>query len=149
MVFTLMQRDIGLTGGLIGFSVLGLVVGPLSILGHELGHALAVSRLARRGSMVIVGRGPFLRFRTGRTVVLFSLLPTRGAPFSGISRYDSSGLPWRTIGQIALAGPLATAAELVGLAVAAPLLWAIGPLTRFVLLLTRGPPGVVTGPQPP
>jgi hypothetical protein len=35
-----------------------------------------------------------------------------------------------------LARPLVTAAELVGLAVAAPLLWAIGPLTRFVLVLT-------------
>jgi hypothetical protein len=136
IVFTLMQSDIGLAGGLIGPLIVGMVVLPLSILGHELGHALAVSRLGRRNCMVIVGRGPFLRLTAGRAVVLFSVVPTRGVPFSGICRYDPSGLPWRTIGWIALAGPMATGAELVGLAVAAPLLWTIGPLARFVVVLS-------------
>jgi hypothetical protein len=128
--------DIGLAGTVIGFLIVGLVVLPLSILAHELGHALAVSRLGRRHCMVVVGRGPFLRFTAGRAVVLFSVLPTRGIPFSGACRYDPSGLPWRMIGWIALAGPLATAAELIGLVAAAPLLWPIGPLARFVVVLS-------------
>ena len=149
IAFTVTQGDIGLAGGLLGVLIAGLVVGPLLVLGHELGHALAVSRLARRGCMVIVGRGPFVRFRAGRVVILFSLLPTSGVPFAGICRYDPSGLPWRTIGWIALAGPLATAAELVGLAVAAPLVWTIGPLARFVLIITAELPDVGADPQPP
>lgn len=136
IAFTLMQGDIGLAGGLIGPLIVGVVVLPLSILVHELGHALAVSRLGRRNCMVIVGRGPFLRFTAGQAVVLFSVVPTRGVPFSGICRYDRSGLPWRTIGWIALSGPMATGAELIGLAVAAPLLWTIGPLARFVVVLS-------------
>jgi hypothetical protein len=40
------------------------------------------------------------------------------------------------IGQIALAGPLATAAELIGLVAAAPLLWTTRPLARFVVVLS-------------
>lgn len=136
IVVTFVVGDIGLLGSLIGFVIAGLVVLPLSILGHELGHALAVSRLGRRNCMVIVGRGPFMRFTAGRAVVLFSVLPTRGVPFAGVCRYDPSGLPWRAIGWIALAGPLATAAELIGLVTAGPLLWTIGPLARFVVVLS-------------
>jgi hypothetical protein len=128
--------DIGLAGILVGFLIIGLLVLPLSTLGHELGHALAVSRLGRRNCMVIVGRAPFLRFTAGRAVVLLSVLPARDLPFSGVCRYDPSGLPWRMIGWIALAGPLATAAELIGLVAAAPLLWTIGPLARFVVVLS-------------
>lgn len=136
IVVTFVVGDIGLLGSLIGFVIAGLVVLPLSILGHELGHALAVSRLGRRNCMVIVGRGPFMRFTAGRAVVLFSVLPTRGVPFAGVCRYDPSGLPWRAIGWIALAGPLATAAQLISLVTAGPLLWTIGPLARFVVVLS-------------
>jgi hypothetical protein len=136
IVVTFVVGDIGLLGSLVGFGFAGLIVLPVSNLGHELGHALAVSRLGRRNSMVIVGRGPFLRFTAGRAVVLFSILPTRGVPFAGVCRYDPSGVPWRAIGWIALAGPLATAAELVGLVTAGPLLWTIGSLARFVLVLS-------------
>jgi hypothetical protein len=136
IVVTFVVGDIGLIGSLIGFFIAALIVLPLSILGHELGHALAVSRLGRRNCMVIIGRGPFLRFTAGRAVVLFSVLPTRGVPFAGVCRYDPSGLPWRAIGWIALAGPLATAAEFVGLVGAGPLLWNIGALARFVVVLS-------------
>lgn len=93
IVVTFVVGDIGLLGSVIGFVIAGLIVLPLSILGHELGHALAVSRLGRRNCMVIVGRGPFMRFTAGRAVVLFSVLPTRGVPFAGVCRYDPSGLP--------------------------------------------------------
>ncbi len=60
---TVVVGDIGLLGSLIGFVFAGLIVLPVSILGHELGHALAVSRLGRRNCMVIVGlvmAGPLL-----------------------------------------------------------------------------------------
>jgi hypothetical protein len=118
------------------FLALTFVVQPLATLGHELGHALAISLLSRRPSLVVVGRGPFVRIKADPTVVMFSLLPTRGVPFSGICRYDPSGLSWRTIMWVALAGPLATLCELIALALAAPVLWSSGLAVRWLIGLT-------------
>jgi hypothetical protein len=127
--------DVGVTSWAVTFVAAAFVV-PLATLGHELGHALAVSLLAQRPSLVIVGRGPFLRIKADPAVVLFSVMPTRGVPFSGICRYDASGLSWRTIAYVALAGPLATLCELIALALTAPLLWSTGPTLRLLMSLT-------------
>jgi hypothetical protein len=51
--------DVGVTSWALAFVVAAFVVLPLATLGHELGHALAVSLLAQRPSLVVVGRGPF------------------------------------------------------------------------------------------
>jgi hypothetical protein len=114
------------------------VINPFSTLLHELGHALAVTRLGRRTARVVVGRGPWLEMAAGRIHLRFSLLPARGVTFGGICVYESAGLPWRTLGLIALAGPLATLFELVGLLALAPALWQLGALARGLLILTAG-----------
>ena len=114
------------------FLILEFVVQPVSTLLHELGHAVAVVRLGGRQAQVIVGRGPWAKLRLGRVHVMFSLLPARGVLFRGICRYDPAGLPWRSIGWIALAGPLATLVELALLLAVTPALWNAGPLARGV-----------------
>ena len=130
------QGDVGLVDQWIAILVAVYVVGPLATLGHELGHALALA-LVGRSSMVIVGRGPFLRIKADPTVVLFSPMPTRGVPFRGICRYDPSGLSWRAIGWMALAGPLATFVELLALGLFGALLWeGSGPVVRTALIFS-------------
>lgn len=128
--------DVGAAGWFVALLALAFIVQPLATLGHELGHALAVSLVAQRPCLVVVGRGPFLRIRADSAVVLFSPMPTRGVPFSGICRYDPSGLSWRAIAAIALAGPLATLCELIALVAAAPAIWSTGPVMRLVIMLT-------------
>lgn len=123
-------------GWTVAILLLMFVIQPLAILGHELGHALAVSLLAGRSSLVVVGRGPFVRVKADPTTVLFSVLPTRGVPFSGVCRFDPAGISWRAIVWIALAGPLATLCELVGVAAVAPLMWDTGAVMRLVIIQT-------------
>jgi hypothetical protein len=138
IAFAVMLGDAGILQAGLALLVFGFVALPISVLIHELGHALTLERRAQRGSMVIVGRGPYLRLRTGRIVVLFSVMPTATMPFGGICRYDPSGLSWRTIGTTALAGPAATAVELVSLGLATPLLWGTSPAIRIGLVLLIG-----------
>jgi hypothetical protein len=128
--------DVSAMSWALAFVVAAFVVLPLATLGHELGHALAVSLLAQRPSLVVVGRGPFVRIKADPAVVLFGVMPTRGLPFSGICRYDASGLSWRTIAYVALAGPLATLCELIALALTVPFLWSTGPTTRLLMSVT-------------
>ena len=130
------QGDVGLVGQWSAILIAVYIVGPLATLGHELGHALALA-LVGRSSMVIVGRGPFLRIKADPTVVLFSPVPTRGVRFKGVYRYDPSGLSWRAIGWVSLAGPLATFAEIVALVSLGALLWPTGgPIVRTTLIFT-------------
>lgn len=138
IAFAVTLGDAGIVQAGLAFLGFGFVALPLSVLIHELGHALTLERRAQRGSMVIVGRGPYLRVRTGRVVVLFSVMPTAALPFGGVCRYDSSGLSWRTIAVTALAGPAASAVELVSLGLATPLLWEAGPAIRIGLILLIG-----------
>lgn len=128
--------DVGTLGWIVALGALTFVIQPLAILGHELGHALAVSLVAQRRSLVVVGRGPFLRIKADPTLVLLSPMPTRGVPFGGICRYDQSGLSWRAIAVIALSGPLATVCELGALGAVAPAMWSTAPVTRLMILLT-------------
>jgi hypothetical protein len=121
---------------LIALLVLGFVVQPLATLGHELGHALAALLLGGRPSLIVVGRGPFLRIRAEPTLILFSVLPTRGVLFAGICRYNPTGLPWRSVLLIALAGPLATLIELLAALLLGPALWHDGALARMVIAWT-------------
>jgi tetratricopeptide (TPR) repeat protein len=87
---------------------------PLSTLIHELGHAAAVRRLARRPAEVIVGASsPSLKGRLGRVSIRFSPVPVMGSQVAGICRYRPDGIEWRTRGWISLAGPGATLLELV------------------------------------
>jgi hypothetical protein len=117
---------------------LEFVVQPLSTLLHELGHAAAVMCLAKRSARVVVGREPWVELIVGGLHLRFSLVPARGVSFRGVCVYDSIGVPWRTLGLIALAGPLATLAELGVLAAATPVLWHTGAVARGLVVLTLG-----------
>jgi hypothetical protein len=120
---------------LVVVAIVQLVIQPLSTLLHELGHAVAVAVIARRPSFVMVGRGPWLTVRRGRVTVHFSMLAARGVRIAGVCRYDRLGLSWQQVGWIALAGPLATAGQLIlGLTIA-PLLWTHGPTARLLVAL--------------
>jgi hypothetical protein len=116
--------------------VLEFVVQPVSTLLHELGHAAAVVRLGGRAAHVIVGRGPWTNVTAGRVRVSFSPLPARGVRFGGMCRYDPSGLPWRSLGWIAIAGPAATLFELALLLALAPTVWGVGSLWRVLVGLS-------------
>ncbi|HEX3618585.1 MAG TPA: hypothetical protein VHU61_18710 [Solirubrobacteraceae bacterium] len=94
---------------------------PLSTLVHELGHAAAVRRLARRPAEVVVGAGSLaLRGRLGQLQISFSPVPILGSQVAGICRYKPDGVGWRTRGWISLAGPGATLLELLGMLVLLP-----------------------------
>jgi hypothetical protein len=118
--------------------VLEFLVQPLSTLVHELGHAVAVICLAKRTARVVVGREPWAQLTVDRLDVRFSLVPARGVSFRGICVYDSTGISWRSLGLIALAGPLATLVELAVLGAVAPALWHAGAVARGLILLTAG-----------
>jgi tetratricopeptide (TPR) repeat protein len=95
---------------------------PLSTLIHELGHAAAVMRLARRPADVIVGAGsPALKGRIGQLQIRFSPVPILGSQVGGLCRYSSEGVSWRTRGWISLAGPGATLIELLVMLALMPL----------------------------
>lgn len=121
---------------LLALFVLAFVVQPLATLGHELGHAVAALTLGGQPSLIVVGRGPFLRVRADPTLVLFSVLPTRGVPFAGICRYNPSGLAWRSIALIALAGPLVTLLELIATVLLGSAVWESGTLGRMLIVWT-------------
>jgi hypothetical protein len=123
------------TTWLVIVAIVQFVIQPLSTLLHELGHAGAVALIGRRQSFVMVGRGPWLTVKRGRVTVHFSVLATRGVRIAGVCRYDRSGLSWKQLGWIALAGPLATAAQLMLVLAIAPLLWTYGPTTRYLAVL--------------
>jgi hypothetical protein len=111
------------------------VIVPLSELVHELGHGIAVG-LAGRPAAVIVGRGPWATFSCDRLRVQASPLPPRGVTFAGVCAYDMTGLSWRAIMWIALAGPIASLLELlltirIGLA-----LWGAVPMARYLVFVT-------------
>ncbi|MGZ4326951.1 MAG: site-2 protease family protein [Solirubrobacteraceae bacterium] len=120
---------------LLVIAIVQFVIQPLSTLLHELGHAGAVSLLGRRQSFVMVGRGPWLTVKRGRVMVHFSVFATRGVRIAGVCRFDRSGLSWKQLGWIALAGPLATAAQLILVLAMAPLLWTHGPTIRYLVVL--------------
>lgn len=123
------------TTWLVVVAIVQFVFQPLSTLLHELGHAGAVAVIARRQSFVMVGRGPWLKVKRGRVTVHFSALATRGVRIAGVCRYDRSGLSWKQLGWIALAGPLATAAQLILLLAIAPFLWTYGSTFRYLVVL--------------
>jgi hypothetical protein len=113
------------------------------MLFHELGHALAVVRLGDRAAHVVVGRAePWVVVNIGRLHVRFSPLPTRGVTFGGLCVYNSARLSWRTLGLIALAGPLATFAQLIAVVAIAPLLWSSGTFVRMLIVLTAAALGM-------
>lgn len=123
------------TTWLVVATIVQFVIQPLSTLLHELGHAGAVWLIARRQSFVMVGRGPWLTVKREGVTVHFSVLATRGVRIAGVCRFDRSGLSWKQLGWIALAGPLATAGQLILLLAIAPLLWALGPTIRYLVVL--------------
>ena len=130
------------TGGILGparwialILILQFVALPISMLLHELGHALAVALLGKRTAHVTVGRDPGTRIRLGRVDVRFSLLPARGVTCGAVCRYDPAGIPWRSRGWIALAGPTATLAQLLLLALVGAALWGLGPMTRYLVVV--------------
>jgi hypothetical protein len=132
----LLGAALGIGDLLVVLVVLAFVVQPLATLGHELGHAVVALLLGARPSLIVVGRGPFLRVRAEPTLILFSVLPTRGVPFAGVCRYTPSGLPWRSIALIALAGPLATLLELVSVVLFGSAAWDDGALARALIVWT-------------
>jgi hypothetical protein len=137
-VLVVSQRWLGPMPNLLGWflltAVLEFVVQPVSTLIHELGHAAAVVALTGRPANVMVGRGPWLTLTAGQITVRFSPLPTRGVRIAGVCRHDPQGASWATLGWIALAGPLATLAELLTVLAIAPLVWGAGAFARYLLL---------------
>lgn len=123
------------TTWLVVVAIVQFVIQPLSTLLHELGHACAVTLIGRRQSFVVVGRGPWLTVKLRRVTVRFSVLATRGVRIAGVCRFDRSGLSWKQLGWIVLAGPLATAVQLIVVLAIAPLLWTHGPTIRYLLVL--------------
>jgi hypothetical protein len=123
------------TSWLVVVAIVQFFIQPLSTLLHELGHAVAVAVIARRPSFVMVGRGPWLTVKRGPVTVHFSMLAARGIRIAGVCRYDRSGLSWKQVGWIALAGPLATAAQLVLVLAITPVLWTHGPTARLLAAL--------------
>lgn len=126
----------GVVGWLVLICVLQLLVQPVTTLLHELGHAVAVVWLGRRPALVTVGRGPWASAKGGRITVRFSLIPSRGVALRGLCVYDPSGLPWRSIGWISLAGPIATAITSAAILAAAPAIWPAGTLARYIVVST-------------
>jgi hypothetical protein len=116
--------------------IVALLVSPVTTLLHELGHAIAATRLADRPALVIVGRGPWVSTKWGRVTVRFSLVPRRAKTKRGFCVYDRSGVPWRSIGWISLAGPIATGATLMAVLAGAPGLWTAGVLARYITFWT-------------
>ncbi len=122
---------------LVAIVVLELVVQPVSTLLHELGHAVAAGALGANTMSVMVGRGPWARFKLGRVQVNFSLLPARGVLIRGVCRYQADGLAWRRRAWIALAGPAATLLELLLVVTLGRAGWSTAwPLVRALILLT-------------
>lgn len=121
---------------LAAIGVLAFLVQPLATLLHELGHAFAVTRLGRRPALVIVGRGPWISATCGKVTVRFSPVPPRGVRHRGVCVYNPSGLPWRSIGWISLAGPIVTGVTLAAVIAIAPALWGAGALARLIIFLT-------------
>jgi hypothetical protein len=116
--------------------IVALLVRPLTVLLHELGHAVAAVRLADRPATAIVGRGPWVSTKWGRVTVRFSLVPRPLRTQRGLCVYDGSGVPWRSIGWISLAGPIATAVTLGAVLAVAPGLWTTGVLARYIIFWT-------------
>lgn len=109
---------------------------PMSTLAHELGHAAAVAVLGRRRAVAIVGRGPWITLKLGRVSARLSVLPTRGVRIAGVCRYDPSGMAWRRLAWVALAGPMATGLELVLVLGFAPMLWNAGTFVHYLLVFS-------------
>jgi hypothetical protein len=126
----------GVVGWLVLICVLQFLVQPVATLLHELGHAVAVACLGRRPALVTVGRGPWAPAKCSRITVRFSLMPSRGISLRGLCAYDPSGLPWRSIGWISLAGPIATAITFAVILAAAPTIWPAGTLARYIVVST-------------
>jgi hypothetical protein len=116
--------------------IVGLLVLPVTTLLHELGHAIAATRLADRPALAIVGRGPWVSTKWGRVTVRFSLVPRPARTQRGLCVYDGSDVPWRTRGWISLAGPIATGMTLAAVLAAAPGLWTAGVLARYIAFWT-------------
>ncbi len=98
----------------LGILLAGWVFGPLTVLGHELGHALAIRLLTGRAALIVVGRPPAAGFALGGIKLQLSPLPPRGVMFAGLCVWDSRGVPWRTIAIVSLAGPAADLLQLTG-----------------------------------
>lgn len=116
--------------------IVALLVRPVTTLLHELGHAIAAIRLADRPALVIVGREPWVSTKWGRVALRFSLVPRPARTQRGLCAYDGSGLPWRTIGWISLAGPIATGVTLAAVLAGAPGIWTAGVLGRYITFWT-------------
>jgi membrane-associated protease RseP (regulator of RpoE activity) len=116
---------------------LEFVVQPVSTLIHELGHAVVARRVTRKPVAVMVGRGPYAKLAFAGVRVNFSLLPARGMMIAGVCRSDASEASWHDRAAIALAGPVATVFELLGVVVTASVVWShAGPLPRNLLAVT-------------
>lgn len=126
----------GVVGWLVLICVLQFIVQPVTTLLHELGHAVAVALLGRRPALITVGRGPWASAKCGRIEVRFGLLPSRGVSLRGLCVYDPRGLPWRRIGWISLAGPIATAITFAAAPATAPVIWPAGTLARYIVVST-------------
>jgi len=92
---------------------------PLLVVGHELGHALAVLRTGRRALVIVGHQPPLLKLQVGRLELrlhpqlaipefhpLTDMSKARG-PYLGACRYDPRGLTAGQLRSIMRGGPLA------------------------------------------
>jgi hypothetical protein len=117
-----------------GLGVAVYISGPLIVLTHELGHALAVIRAGKR-PIVQVGVQPArISCRLRRLELHFNprmRLEDRNPAFLGSCRYDRSGLTVAQLRRIHAAGPRASVATGVVFAVLAYLLTEADPFVYW------------------
>jgi hypothetical protein len=88
--------------------LLMLLIVPLGILAHELGHALTALWLTHGPVSVLVGRQPgIIRLRAGRLRLSLHLERARGTGWRGLCIYKPTGRP-RDALLITAAGPIAS-----------------------------------------
>src|SRR5580700_8277108 len=98
-----------------------MLIVPLGILAHELGHALMALYLTDSPVHVLVGRQPgMVRIRVARLRLSVHLEPARGTGWRGLCVYQPTGRP-RDAVWIVAAGPISS------------LLWALGCAAAFVI----------------
>jgi hypothetical protein len=102
---------IGIRDVMLALAVAEFVIGPLSTLAHELGHARMALRASPGRVIVVVGRhSAGLKIIFERLQISLSPVPAQGVGFHGICIWDSRRATPRERLRVSIAGPIVTAA---------------------------------------
>jgi hypothetical protein len=95
---------------LLAMVLAGLVLNPISILAHELGHAFFALRYSEDKVIVVVGRQTAaVGISFERLTIWWSPIPTRGVTFAGLCIWNGRRAPAQGHFRVSLAGPVVTA----------------------------------------